>query len=163
MIPEIARVRRTVSVGYNSRMHIVAISRAYFTWHYGRSLGEALAIWGNFLRFTLHFFSVPLLLRTLFSPWRRMHEGYSKEGGFDISTAASALVVNLLMRFIGFLVRTVLIVLGLLFFILVAVSGIMAALLWLLAPLLVVVLLAQGSGTIIIVLTNPTLFSNVIF
>jgi len=73
---------------------------------------QGLKSWKNFLKFWLYFFSIGLLLKTLFAPWRRDVTKYPR--GFDIKQWAQVLLFNLLSRIIGAIVRLVAIVFGLL-------------------------------------------------
>ena len=59
-----------------------------------------------------HFFSVRVLARTLFAPWRRI-VSYKEEQGFSIAEFFERLSFNIISRIIGFLVRLMLIVWGL--------------------------------------------------
>ena len=38
----------------------------YLSWHYTRAFRDIGSVWLNFMWFILHFFSMPLFLRTLF-------------------------------------------------------------------------------------------------
>ena len=59
----------------------------------------------------LHFFSISTLLGTLFSPWKRLKEDYKK--GLDIAEFFTSLAVNILMRILGAIMRSVVILVGL--------------------------------------------------
>lgn len=67
--------------------------------------------WMNVQWFLLHFFSVPELARSLFAPFHRMRE--RKKQGFDLEDIFEVFVINILMRFVGALVRLVFIGAGL--------------------------------------------------
>lgn len=105
---------------------------AYVKWHYGQGLRELLGVIGNFLWFISHFFSFKLLLKTLFAPWKRLGEHY--EGGFDLGAFASTLVVNILMRVVGFVTRALVLILGLVSYVLVSVFSFFILAIWVLAP-----------------------------
>jgi len=90
-------------------------------------------------------FSIGLLLRTLFSPFKRIQEE-KKKGSFKFEDWGGAMIINLLMRFIGFLVRSVIIIMGLVFILLTVVIGVVALLFWLVLPGLVIFLIAFGLG-----------------
>lgn len=109
---------------------------AYTRWHYGRGLTELFGVSGNFLWFVAHFFSFKLLLKTLFTPWKRLGEHYS--GGFDLEAFATILVVNSLMRVVGFGTRTIVLVVGLAAYLLVLVVSFFVLLIWILAPLVLI-------------------------
>ena len=111
----------------------------YFRWHYGRGFSELFGIIKNFLRFAFHFFSIKLLFKTFFHPWRRMGESYEK--GLNFEVAFSSLVVNTLMRIVGFVSRFAIILLGLVFCLLILVLGFFTSICWLLLPVLLSILL----------------------
>jgi hypothetical protein len=112
----------------------------YLLWHYTKGIQEAFKLCYRIEAFIFHFFSVPLLFKTLFAPFERLNEGYKK--GLDVGNWAGTFIVNTIMRFVGMLVR--------LFFIVLAVVcgvvwvGIGGALfiVWLVAPFLMLALLA---------------------
>ena len=85
----------------------------YILWHYTRAPLNFLGVWMNMLWFIGHFFSMPILLKTLFQPIQRLSERY--EGGLDLKRFGEVLVVNTLMRILGFLMRSFFITLGLVF------------------------------------------------
>jgi hypothetical protein len=81
----------------------------YLFWHYTRAYRDIFATYLNFMWFIAYFFSLPLLIRTLFSPWKRIVAGHRK---FDIEDWAEAVTFNILSRVTGFLIRSVLILIG---------------------------------------------------
>lgn len=109
---------------------------AYIRWHYGQGLHELFAVAKNFLWFVANFFSFKLLLKTLFAPWKRMGENY--EDGFNISAFASTLLVNTLMRLVGFITKTVVLVVGLVSCVLVLIFSFFIFIIWALAPVLLI-------------------------
>lgn len=109
---------------------------AYIKWHYGQGLRELFAVAKNFLWFVASFFSFKLLLKTLFAPWKRMGENY--EGGLNISAFASTLLVNTLMRLVGFITKTVVLIVGVVSSILVLIFSFFIFIIWTLAPVLLI-------------------------
>lgn len=75
----------------------------YFVWHYTTGLLDCLRLLADFLWFVYHFFSVPVIVRTLFTPWHRLGESYRR--GFDPGRVLETFIVNTLMRIFGFVVR----------------------------------------------------------
>ncbi len=75
----------------------------YIAWAYGEGVKEFWRAWTNAHWFVYRFFSVPLMVRTLFQPFRRMQEGYGQ--GFDVERWLETFVMNMITRAIGFLVR----------------------------------------------------------
>lgn len=60
---------------------------------------------GNILAFNLRYFSLPLLLRTLASPWRRISWSYEQDAGFRFSKVFEVLFSNFISRLLGAFVR----------------------------------------------------------
>lgn len=105
---------------------------AYGKWHYGQGLRELFAVSGNFLWFVSNFFSFKLLLKTLFSPWKRLGESYG--GVFEFEKFASALVVNSMMRVVGFVTKLIVLLVGLVTYLVVCIFALFVLLIWILAP-----------------------------
>ncbi|HET8575036.1 MAG TPA: hypothetical protein VFM02_02580 [Candidatus Paceibacterota bacterium] len=132
-------------------MDTAHLVRMLLSWHYGQALSDMRFIWMNFMRLIYRVFSLPDLLRTLFSPWRRMTEPYSKRPGvFDPGQIAAALVVNTMMRIVGLFVRVIFIALSLALFTIVIVLGLFIFLLWIFMPL--VLLGSFGFGLALLLL-----------
>jgi hypothetical protein len=91
-------------------MKYFAIFPYYVSWHYGRGYYELISYLKNFVIFVPTFFSIGTLSKTLVSPLYRIKEKY--EGGFDISNLLEVTVVNLIMRIVGLVVRTAVILIG---------------------------------------------------
>lgn len=128
-------------------MIFTSIISDYFRWHYGRAFGELFHVWLNILWFIVHFFSLPQLSRSLFSPWKRMTE--EKRGGFSFEGLATYLIVNLLSRLIGFLIRGSVILIGLSVLVFAIVGGFITVLLWFAAPIAIIVSLGVGVSLLI--------------
>jgi len=114
----------------------------YLQWHYGQSLAEFWRVWKNFLNFGYQFFSVPLLLQTLFSPLYRIREKY--KGGLDFENIMESLVVNAVTRVVGLILRTFMLLAAFLFELTLVVSAPILFILWLLLPILSPILLIVG-------------------
>jgi len=114
----------------------------YLAWHYTNAIKDFFGIWGNMIWFTYQYFSIPILLRTLFSPFKRLKE-YSK-GGLDMGSFLESLAVNLIMRIVGFILRSMVIAIGLTVLIFSIIIGIAVFFLWLVLPFLIVFLLVTG-------------------
>jgi len=89
----------------------------------------------------LIYFSVAELLKTLFAPWKR--DSYMPINA-SLDVIAKAIWENFISRFIGFLVRSLTILIGTIS----ALVGFLAILallsVWLFAPLLIVLILIKG-------------------
>jgi len=114
----------------------------YLAWHYTFAIRDFFGIWGNMIWFTYQYFSIPILLKTLFSPFKRLKE-YSK-GGLDIGSFFEALVVNTIMRLVGFILRSVVILIGLISLSISILLGLAAFFLWLILPVLIIFLMITG-------------------
>lgn len=115
----------------------------YLAWHYTRAILDFFDLWKNFLWFVFQFFSIPLLLKTLFAPFKRLKEKGSGDVT-DLEGFLEALVVNTIMRLVGFIFRSVVIVFGLLTYTVTLFAGIVAFFLWLLLPALIAFLLVAS-------------------
>lgn len=130
-------------------MRFLAISLHYLSWHYSRAILEFSHIYKDILVFIFNFFSISILLRSYFAPWRRMGEDYEKNIIDDLEDVASVFVVNLLMRIVGIVMRTLIIVFGVLFVLLVALLYPVLLIFWLALPLIIIILILLGLGLLI--------------
>ncbi len=112
------------------------IFSSWLLWHYVVASGDVIKRWKDLLRFNLDYFSIPFLVRTMFSPWRRYKISAGK--GFDIGKIAEVVVFNTFSRFIGATMRLTVIVVGIVMQVAILFFGIIALLLWLLLPLLII-------------------------
>ncbi|HRZ30138.1 MAG TPA: hypothetical protein P5274_00485 [Candidatus Paceibacterota bacterium] len=127
-------------------MRFFAIILQYLSWHYSRAILEFSHIYKNIIVFVFNFFSISILLRSYFAPWRRMGEDYEKKIIDDFEDVASTFVVNLIMRIVGIVMRTLIIVFGTLFTLLVVLFYPIILISWLVLPLIIVVLVLLGFG-----------------
>ncbi len=98
-----------------------------------------LKTWFEFLKFGINIFSIPLLLKTFFSPWHRYMTSYPK--GIDPIGALNSLFGNIVSRVIGMILRVIFIFLGLIFEAFIFVFGLLLFLIWLTLPILIFYLL----------------------
>lgn len=110
----------------------------YIAWHYTQGVKDLFNIFKTFVWFVPSFFSVDTLLKTLFSPFQRLSENY--RGGLDIEDFMSVLIVNVVMRLVGFFARSVIIFFGIFTFLFTIIFGIFSIFVWLLLPALAVFL-----------------------
>lgn len=108
----------------------------YFVWHYTRAWRELGHVWWNLLWFTAHVFSIPQLSRSWVAPFKRITE--EKQRGFNLEAFASRIIINLLSRVIGGLVRTFIIGCGLVALCLVLLAGVMTYIVWAVLPFMIV-------------------------
>lgn len=113
----------------------------YGRWHYGDALVSYLRILKNFWWFVVAYFSLPLLLKTLFVPYKRMTE----VRGTNISSWLEAGVMNTLSRAVGMVVRLILLLGGFVALCLLTVGGIVGYGVWLVLPLVPSALMIIGA------------------
>lgn len=121
---------------------MVKLFTSYIFWHYTVALKEIFVIWKNFLLFIWESFSISILARTFFSPWRRLDEekpGLSKPKAF-----LSSLIINIFTRFLGMVFRAFVLLIAFIILSIFLVSGVLALLLWPLMPVLLIVALMAG-------------------
>lgn len=123
-------------------MVFLTIVHHYLLWHYSRAFLEIFHVWFNLIWFTVHFFSIPQLMRSWFSPWKRMTERREKK--WDLEDLAGFIVVNLISRIIGFILRTIIITLGLICLFTVVTGGFVVYAFWVAAPLIIILMLWFG-------------------
>lgn len=108
----------------------------YFSWQFFEMPGNILKAWRNFLLFNLNYFSINLLFKTFFSPWRHDVSVYPK--GLDIGKYLEVLFSNLISRILGAIVRSVLIIMGIAAEICIIFVGIIVFLGWLILPIIII-------------------------
>lgn len=107
-----------------------------FSWWYSAGWLRSVSAVRSSLASIYDYFSLDLLLRTLFSPFRQISAG-SVRG--PIGAQLRALVDNLISRVIGGIVRTIVIIVGSVTLLLSGVLGLLRIVLWPLVPVLPVV------------------------
>lgn len=112
------------------------------TWWLVETPRQIILAWKNFLLFNLNYFSVVLLLKTLFSPWRRYQSSY--KGGFNIGKYTEDFFSNLIFRFLGAIFRSVLITAGLVVETFILIVGFSILILWMFLPFIILGLLTLG-------------------
>ena len=114
----------------------------WIVWRFIEIPMEIINGWRSIVKFYSYYFSIPLLLKTLFSPWRQ--NIWSYEGKFELTKYLETLTSNIASRFIGFIMRLGLIIIGLLAEFLASCLGIIILALWLIAPYILIVGLIFG-------------------
>ncbi len=123
-------------------MLFLSIVHHYLLWHYSRAFLELFHVWQNFLWFVIHFFSLPQLMGSWIAPWKRMTEGRGQT--WNLEDLAGFIIINLISRIIGFILRTIIIVIGLCSLFLTIIGGFAAYAFWVAAPLIIVLMLTIG-------------------
>lgn len=107
----------------------------WVTWHFYEMPAFLFVVWKNYLAFGLNYFSVPLLLMTLFSPWKKYQWVYPR--GFGFKKYFEVFISNIYSRFMGALVRIALIIAGIIAQIIIFALGALALITWVLLPLII--------------------------
>lgn len=119
----------------------------FVAWYYTDAFRDILNVWGNLMWFIVHFFSMPLLARTLFSPWKRMTDEYHRTGLEDI---IETLVINVMSRVFGALVRLFFIFAGLVFLVAGTIALFVGVALWVCMPVLCLISTVYGVALIFV-------------
>lgn len=112
----------------------------YFLWHYGVALVDLARTVSNGFWFLWNFFSIELLARSFFVPWKRLGE---TQGSF-----VGRAIVGAAMRAIGVVARLVLFALAAFAFGVAALASFGTLLLWLALPFAIVFLLFIGARSL---------------
>jgi hypothetical protein len=91
-------------------MKIIIMILGYLRWHYGKAILALSRIWKNFIYFVFTFFSIRLLFKNFFDPWKRMSDGYPHN--FNLKKYFYAFLTNLIVRMVGMIMRAALILIG---------------------------------------------------
>ena len=107
---------------------------SFLKWHYRNAFKYFLKILENFFAFIIHYFSIPLLLRTLFWRFRRMDLS-EKRPCLHLDVWFGNLVENFVSRLIGFIARSFVIFLGVITLIFYSLAAFLAIVFYLICPL----------------------------
>lgn len=111
-----------------------------FAWWYGPGWIMAARNIGRMLGGISRLFSVPILIRTLFAPWKRI----VTLPGASLDAKLQAYGDNVVSRAVGFVVRFMVLLTALVLVVLVLVFGVLGFVLWPLVPVSTVLLAVQG-------------------
>lgn len=114
----------------------------FWSWYYTGATKSLLRIWRDFIIFVREYYSIPLLLRTLFAPWRK--DITRRPRGLDIKKLFEAFTFNLISRSIGFVVRFFTVIVGLICLLGVIILGFLAFIIWLVLPVLLIFFVLLG-------------------
>ncbi len=123
-------------------MLFISVLHHYLLWHYTSAFGEIFHIWKNFLWFVTNFFSLPQLTKSYFAPFKRMTE--ERGNSFNFEDLAGFIIINLISRLIGMLMRTVIIVIGVTSLLVLSVGIVLTYIFWVTAPIIIVGCLYYG-------------------
>ena len=128
-------------------MAILILSWQFVIWYYTAALFNFVKISRDLIWFLYHFFSIPILIPTLFSKWKRIGDVRTKK--FNIADFFSVLMVNLIMRIVGFFIRSFVVIAGFIFIVLAIIAEIMVFIVWLFLPVIIVALFVFGMNLMV--------------
>lgn len=108
----------------------------WIVWQFVETPKFLFGVWNNYMSFAASYFSFTQLIKSFFSPWHKYKWAYPK--AFDIGGFFNTFISNTVSRFLGALMRVVLIVIGALFQVFVAIAGLIIFLSWLLVPFIII-------------------------
>ncbi len=114
------------------------LTAMWLDWHFSQMPAFLLQLWQNYFWFTWDFFSIKLLLLTLFSTWRQTETHYSKR--FSIGDYFAGLIYNMYSRLMGAMVRLAVVAIGLVAQMTVVLLGVAVFMVWYTLPFAVIVL-----------------------
>lgn len=107
----------------------------FLAWHYSEGLNFYANRYVYSLRSIIHYFSLTVLLTSLFAPWKRLVIT-EKKPGFDLMFELESLSFNLVSRGIGAVVRIILFIAGVFTLFLFFVFGAAGFIFWIILPVL---------------------------
>jgi hypothetical protein len=113
-------------------MHMIMFG--LFTWWYGQGWALLMKNVQRRLVLTMHIFSVPILLRTMFAPWRRI----MTYPGASLGDHFRASLDNLISRMVGFVVRILALIAAMIVVVFVGIIGVLEIIAWPLLPMAIV-------------------------
>lgn len=116
----------------------------YAVWHYTKAWSDLFRIERNVIWFLDNFFSISLLFRTLLTPFRRLEERGA--GKSKLEDLLAKLIINTLMRLIGFCVRFATIAAGMAVILATIVFFLAFDVLWFFLPVVVLFLFFYGAS-----------------
>lgn len=105
----------------------------FLAWHYTQGLQFYIESWAATFNWIIHYFSLALLLKTLFMPWKRLIE-VDKTPGFNFEKAFRVFTFNLISRGIGAVVRIILFWTGLILILMAFLAGVSGLIFWTIMP-----------------------------
>ena len=118
-------------------LNTVKIGKIFVTWYLQRRPMEITRAYLSYASAFGAMFSFIFLLKTLFAPWKSIRDDYPTKG-FNLTAIMEAFTLNVTARGIGFVIRIVAIIVGLLLQIALIAGFSIYLLLWMLFPIIFV-------------------------
>ncbi len=132
-------------------MKFVGLLPYYISWHYTQAVRNIISISRNIVWFLWHFFSINLLLSTLFLPWQKIQDDHVAEK-FDFGGMLATFIINTLMRIAGALIRLFMIVVGAVAILGTLIAACISLMVWLLLPVCAITAFCVG----VAIIFNPS-------
>ncbi len=130
-------------------MNALSFTWSYIQWHYTDALVDMYFIMRNYAIAVVRFFSVKQLFRTLFAPWHRIGSHTTTLFNDPIEYFGDVLI-NLMMRILGFVERIVLLLAALLTLAMLFIISTCAFFGWFVLPVLFLSLFVNGCNQLFI-------------
>ena len=114
----------------------------FIKWHFWDKPKKIQSFWNKVIGFYYYYFSIPLLTKTLFAPWKRQLIT-SDRPGFHLEEIFSKLTFNIFSRIIGATIRTVTILSGLVLIIFIIIINVITVIIWTVSPTLTWILFVK--------------------
>jgi len=108
----------------------------WLKWHFYEAPSFLSHVLVNFFKFSLNLFSLPLLFKTLFYPWKGIYWTYPR--AFSPQAYLEAFLGNIFSRLIGAILRITLVMVGIVFQFFIMLISIVIFSAWLLLPFLII-------------------------
>ena len=118
------------------------IIMAFFQWWYGPGWKSQLEAIAGRARSLSEVFSIGILLRTLFAPWKQVVSGTRSDQSVKIKLSAG--VDNVVSRLVGFAMRSIVLLVAVLSLIVVVTVSLVIAIIWPTLPALALFLIPLG-------------------
>jgi len=105
----------------------------FLVWYFSKGFNVLLRGLFELIKYVPYYFSITLLIRTLFSPWHK-DVSMKKWRGFDLGKSFERFIWNIISRIAGAVVRIIFISVGLLFSITILIFGILVAIVYFVIP-----------------------------
>lgn len=112
----------------------------FFSWWYTSGWGKFSKSTRNRIIEVWNIFSIPILLRTMFAPWKRIQTNPGK----SLQSHMQALLDNIISRFVGFSIRILTIIAGLVCIFLMCIFYVAAVVAWPFLPVSIPFLVIWG-------------------
>lgn len=110
---------------------------ALLEWYWVDRPSEIVEKYFQYAKALWESFSVPFMLKTLLSPWKKITDGYPTKG-FNLEAIAQTFFLNMTSRGIGFVMRVFCIIAGIFIQVALLAAALAYAIAWLVFPVLLV-------------------------